>query len=248
MRKIALVTGSSRGIGAATALRLAQNGFDLCINYLKNTSKADEIVSQIKATGVKAIAFQADLSVESEAVDLFNCMDRQLGTLDCLVNNAGILMPQTRVVDMTADRINRILATNVTGYFICCREAIKRMSIQNGGKGGCIVNISSIAARLGAAGEYVDYAASKGAVDTLTRGLALETASEGIRVNCVRPGLIYTDIHADGGEPERVDRLKSSLPLGRGGTVQEVAAAVAWLVSDEASYSTGSFIDVAGGR
>lgn len=248
MKKIVLITGSSRGIGAATACRLAEDGYDICVNYKKNKNAADEIVTKIKALGAGALAIQADVSNENEVVELFERIDREMGSINALVNNAGIILQQMRVEDMTAERINKILKTNTTSYFLCCREAVKRMAYKHGGEGGCIVNVSSAAARLGSAGEYVDYAASKGAIDTLTKGLAVEVANEGIRVNCVRPGFIYTEMHADGGEPNRVDRVKKLVPLQRGGQAEEVAAAIAWLLSDESTYSTGSFIDVSGGR
>lgn len=248
MNRIAIVTGSSKGIGAATALRLASDGYDLCINYVSNEMAANEIVEQCKSRGVKAISVRADISSETDVNSLFDEVDQKLGRPYALVNNAGILFQQKRVVDMTAERINRVLTTNVTGYFLCCKQAIARMSIDRGGDGGVIVNVSSAASRIGGAGEYVDYAASKGAIDTLTLGLAAEVAKEKIRVNCVRPGFIYTDMHASGGEPNRVDRLKESLPIQRGGKPEEVASAISWLVSDESSYTTGSFIDVSGGR
>ncbi len=246
--KVALITGSSRGIGAATAKLLAENGYNLCINYKDNSVAAEQTISEVRATGVKAIAIQADVSDDQAVNKLFETIDNELGTITCLVNNVGILQPQMPVEQMTAERVNTILTTNVTSYFICCREAIKRMAYKNGGSGGAIVNVSSAASRVGAAGEYVDYAASKGAIDTLTRGLSIELAREGIRVNCVRPGFIHTDIHADGGEPERIERIKHLIPMGRGGTAEEVAQAIGWLVSPEASYATGTFIDLAGGR
>ncbi len=248
MNKVALITGSSRGIGAASALRLAADGFDVCVNYIINESAANEVVSQIQKLGKKAIACKADVSREQDVEKLFKVIDCEFGHLDTLVNNAGILLPQIRVENITAARVNQLLSTNVTSYFLCCREAVKRMSSKHGGAGGTIVNVSSAAARLGSGGEYVDYAASKGAIDTLTLGLAIEVAAEGIRVNGVRPGFIYTDMHRDGGEPGRVDRIKHQLPLQRGGQAEEVAAAIAWLTSDESSYTTGSFIEVAGGR
>lgn len=248
MNKIAIVTGASRGIGAATAIRLAFEGFDVCVNYLSNKAAASEVVRVAKSIGVHAVAVQADISCETQVKRLFDTTIEQLGVPTALINNAGILFKQSRLVDMNADRINKVLATNVTGYFLCSREAVRCMSTKSGGTGGVIVNLSSAASRLGSAGEYIDYAASKGAVDTLTIGLAAEIADEGIRVNGVRPGLIYTDMHEAGGEPERVDRLKNSVPLKRGGQPEEVAAAVAWLLSDESSFTTGSFIDVSGGR
>ncbi|GGC62929.1 SDR family oxidoreductase [Undibacterium terreum] len=247
-KKIAVVTGSSRGIGAATVRLLASQGYGVCINYVANGEAAEELLAEIKAVGVPAIAVQADTSQEAEVVRLFKTVDDQLGRVSALVNNAGILATQMRVEDMDAARINRILSTNVTGYFLSSREAIRRMSPRHGGQGGSIVNVSSAASRIGSPGEYVDYAASKGAVDTLTTGLALELAAENIRVNCVRPGIIYTDIHASGGEPGRVDRVKANIPMQRGGSADEVAQAIAWLLSDAASYSTGAFIDVSGGR
>ena len=248
MNKAALITGSSRGIGAATALRLASDGYDICVNFLKNVKAASEVVDKIRLQGLKAIAVKADVSKENDVKHLFDVIDKELGKLHTLVNNAGILLNQTRVETMTEERINKILTTNVTSYFLCNREAIKRMSYTYGGNGGTIVNVSSAASRIGSGVEYVDYAASKGAIDTLTIGLATEVAREGIRVNCVRPGFIYTEMHGDGGEPDRVDRIKKQLPLQRGGQVKEVAAAIAWLVSDESSYTTGSFIEVSGGR
>jgi NAD(P)-dependent dehydrogenase (short-subunit alcohol dehydrogenase family) len=248
MDKIILITGGSRGIGAATARLSALQGYAVCVNYLKNQSAADAVVDEIRSKGGKAIAVAADVSVESEVIRLFETVDAQLGTVSALVNNAGILEKQMRVEEMDAARINRILTANVTGCFLCAREAIRRMSNKYGGVGGAIVNVSSAAARLGSAGEYVDYAASKGAIDTFTLGLSREVAGEGIRVNAVRPGFIYTDIHASGGEPGRVDRLKDSLPMRRGGRPEEVAEAILWLLSDAASYVTGTFIDLAGGR
>lgn len=247
-RKIALVSGASHGIGAATAQRLAIDGYAVCVNYHRNQASAERVVSRIQNKGGEAIAFRADVSDEQEVVALFEHIDAHLGTITALINNAGILLPQLRVEDMTQARINIMLSTNVTSYFLCCREAILRMSTHHGGQGGQIVNVSSAASRIGSGGEYVDYAASKGAIDTLTIGLASEVAAEGIRVNCVRPGFIYTDMHADGGEPGRVDRIKQELPMQRGGRAKEVAAAISWLASDESSYSSGTFIEVSGGR
>lgn len=245
---VAIITGGSRGIGAATARLLGESGYQVCVNYRSNESAAIKVVTDVQGSDVKAIAVQGDVSVESDVVRLFKMVDKELGELTALVNNAGIVLPQTRVENMDASRVNRMLTTNVTSCFLCCREAIRRMSYKRGGKGGSIVNVSSAAARLGSPGEYIDYAASKGAIDTLTRGLALEVADEGIRVNCVRPGFIHTEMHADGGEPNRVDRLADTIPLKRGGTPEEVANAIRWLLSAEASYATGSCIDVAGGR
>ncbi|WP_288130019.1 SDR family oxidoreductase [Microbulbifer sp.] len=247
MSKKVLITGGSRGIGAATANLLASRGYDICISYRERKSAADSVLESIRSHGVKAIAVQADISRESDVVNLFRNMDEELGPLTALVNNAGMLLQQTRVEQMTAERINKILQTNVTGTLLCCREAIKRMSTTQGGTGGSIVNVSSGAARSGSPNEYIDYAASKGAVDTLTIGLSKEIAREGIRVNGVRPGLIDTEMHSNGGEPGRIARLKPAIPLGRGGKDTEVAAAIAWLLSDEASFTTGSFVDTTGG-
>jgi NAD(P)-dependent dehydrogenase (short-subunit alcohol dehydrogenase family) len=246
--KIALVTGSSRGIGAATARKLGETGYAVCINYRSDHSAAQATLADLESYGANAIAVRADVSIEEDVQRLFATIDEQLGRLTLLVNNAGVVAKQSRVEEMHADRINHVLKTNVTSAFICSREAIRRMSTKYGGSGGSIVNVSSAASRIGSAGEYVDYAASKGAVDALTRGLSLEVASEGIRVNCVRPGLIYTDMHKDGGEPGRVDRLKSTVPVQRGGSPEEIANAISWLASDEASYCTGAFFDCAGGR
>jgi len=246
--KIALITGASRGIGNATAQLLAQQGMRVVVNYLRDKQAAQAVVDTINIAGGTAMAWQADVSDERQVVDMFTAIDDAWGPVAVLVNNAGILSTQCRVENLTAERINRVLTTNVTGYFLCCREAVKRMSHQHGGAGGAIVNVSSAASRLGAPGEYVDYAASKGAVDSLTIGLSLEVAAQGIRVNGVRPGFIYTDMHASGGEPGRVDRVASAIPMQRGGQPEEVAQAIAWLVSDSASYVTGSFIDLAGGK
>jgi len=246
--KVMIITGASRGIGAATAVLAARRGYAVCVNYRRRHNEAQNLVQTIRAAGGTALAVAADVSCEDEVVALFDTVTRQWGRLDALVNNAGVIDRQCRVQDMSAARIARILATNVTGLLVCCREAIRRMAQRQGGQGGAIVNVSSAAALLGAPYEYVDYAASKGAVDALTRGLAKEVAADGIRVNAVRPGLIHTDIHADGGEPERVARLMSSVPLARGGTAEEVATAILWLLSDEASYSTGAILDVTGGR
>lgn len=244
--RVALITGSSRGIGAATAKLLVKNGYQVCVNFCSDESAANALMSELAPDC--AIAVQADVSKEDDVIRLFDDVDKQLGPVTALVNNAGIVLPQMRVENMDANRINKTLQTNVTGTLLCCREAVKRMSFQHGGRGGAIVNVSSAAARLGSAGEYVDYAASKGAIDTVTKGLSVEVAAEGIRVNCVRPGFIYTQMHAAGGEPGRVDRLAESIPMKRGGEAAEVAEAIVWLLSDEASYTTGSFIEVSGGR
>lgn len=245
---IALVTGGSRGIGRATALLLAQEGYTVAVNFHHNIRAATEVVNNIVADGGNAFTLRADISDEAQVVAMFESIDRENEPLVALVNNAGILFEQSTIENLSAERINRVLATNVTGYFLCCRETVKRMSHKHGGHGGAIVNVSSAASRLGAPGEYVDYAASKGAVDSLTTGLALEVAAQGIRVNGVRPGLIYTEIHASGGEPGRVDRVKSMLPMQRGGQPEEVAQAISWLLSEKASYVTGSFLELAGGK
>ena len=248
MAGVVLITGGSRGIGAATATLAATRGYAVCVNYRSNADAAAAVVEGITATGGRAIAVQGDVAVEADVVRVFAVCDQRLGRLTALVNNAGILETQTRVESMDAARLQRVLATNVTGAFICAREAVKRMSTKQGGSGGAIVNLSSRASVLGSPGEYVDYAASKAAVDTLTIGLAQEVAAEGIRVNAIRAGVIYTDIHASGGEPGRVDRVKANVPMRRGGTAEEVAKAILWLMSDEASYTTGAFLDVSGGR
>ncbi len=243
-----LITGASRGIGAATALLAAERGFAVAINYRREREAAEALAAQITAAGGKARAFAADVANEGDVLRLFREVDEAFGRLDVLVNNAGILERQMRLEDMDVARLQRVFAVNVTGTFLCCREAVKRMARKQGGNGGSIVNVSSMASRLGSPNEYVDYAAAKGAVDSLTIGLAKEVATEGIRVNAVRPGLIRTDIHASGGEPGRVERLQSAIPLGRGGEAEEVARAILFLASDESSYSTGSFVDVSGGR
>jgi NAD(P)-dependent dehydrogenase (short-subunit alcohol dehydrogenase family) len=245
---VAVITGAGRGIGAATAMLAAQRGYAVAVNYIHDRASADNIVDGIRAAGGRAEALQANVSSEVDVMRLFAEVDHKLGPVTALVNNAGILEPQMRVEDMDAARWTRVLAINVTGSFLCAREAVRRMSIKKGGNGGAIVNISSAAARLGSPGEYVDYAASKAAVEAFTIGLAKEVAEEGIRVNGVRPGVIYTSIHASGGEPGRVDRVKGAVPMKRGGQPEEVAHAVLWLLSDEAGYSTGTFIDVSGGR
>lgn len=246
-QKVAIITGGGRGIGAATAQLFAIEGYAVCINYKSNSEAANKLAQAIIAGGGKCMTFQADVSCEEAVIRMFSAVDRELGALSVLVNNAGILKKQSRLEDMTADRINEILTNNVTSYFLCCREAVKRMSTRHGGSGGVIVNVSSGASRSGSPNEYIDYAASKGAIDTLTKGLSLEVAAEGIRVNCVRPGLIHTDMHADGGEPERVERLKGIIPLQRGGQPAEVAEAIYWLASEKSSFSTGNYLDLAGG-
>ncbi|TLP72167.1 SDR family oxidoreductase [Pseudomonas nitroreducens] len=246
MDKVMLITGASRGIGAATALLAAERGFAVAINYRREQEAAQALVAQITAAGGTARAFAADVANEEDVLRLFREVDEAFGRLDVLVNNAGILERQMRLEDMDVARLQRVFAVNVT--FLCCREAVKRMAHKHGGKGGSIVNVSSMASRLGSPNEYIDYAAAKGAVDSLTIGLAKEVAAEGIRVNAVRPGLIHTEIHASGGEPGRVERLQSAIPLGRGGEAEEVARAILFLASDESSYSTGGFVDVSGGR
>ncbi len=243
-----LITGASRGIGAATALLAAERGFAVALNYRRERDTAQALVARITASGGEARAFAADVADEDEVLRLFGDVHDAFGRLDVLVNNAGILERQMRLEEMDVARLQRVFAVNVTGTFLCCREAVKRMARRHGGRGGSIVNVSSMASRLGSPNEYIDYAAAKGAVDSLTIGLAKEVAADGIRVNAVRPGLIKTDIHASGGEPGRVERLQSAIPLGRGGEAEEVARAILFLASDESSYSTGGFIDVSGGR
>jgi NAD(P)-dependent dehydrogenase (short-subunit alcohol dehydrogenase family) len=248
MEKVMLVTGGARGIGAATALLGAQRGYAVAVNYRQNREAADEVVRRIVKAKGKAVAVAGDVAIEAEVVRLFETVDRALGRVSALVNNAGIVDRGARVEHLEAARIARMFAINVTGSFLCAREAVKRMSTRHGGAGGAIVNVSSIASRLGGAGEYVDYAASKGAIDTLTIGLAKEVGTEGIRVNAVRPGIIRTEIHLASGDPARVERIGSSAPLGRPGEAEEVARAIVWLLSDEASYMTGALVDVTGGR
>lgn len=245
---IMLVTGGSRGIGAATAVLAAAHGWQVAISYKDNAAAADEVLQKIRDAGGTAIAIRADVSVEADVLRLFDAVDEQLGTLSALVNNAGMLEQQMRLDQMTLDRWQRVFSANVFGSFLCAKHAVLRMSTKHGGSGGAIVNVSSAAARLGAPNEYVDYAAAKGAVDSMTIGLSKEVAAEGIRVNAVRPGLIHTDIHASSGEPGRVDRLKGGVPMLRGGHAEEVAEAILWLASAQASYVTGTLMDVTGGR
>ncbi len=248
MSKVLLITGASRGIGAETARLAAAHGYSLCLNYLHSQEAAQKLAASLSGDGHHVITYQADIGVESEVAAMYQAIDREFGRLDGLVNNAGILEQQSDLVDMSRQRWQRILDINVIGSFLCAREAIQRMSTNNGGQGGVIVNLSSRAADLGAAHEYIDYAASKGAIDAMTIGLAREVGDQGIRVNAVKPGLIYTDIHADSGEAGRVDRLKSGVPMQRGGLPIEVAEAILWLLSDASTYTSGSFIDVSGGR
>jgi NAD(P)-dependent dehydrogenase (short-subunit alcohol dehydrogenase family) len=245
--KIVIITGASRGIGAATAKLFAQNGYAVCINYLADDNAAEQLKNEILQFEVKCITVKADVSKSSEVKRLFETVDKQLGCLSVLVNNVGILKTQCRLDEIDEQRFSQVLTTNVMSCFLCSKQGVKRMSSNYGGKGGSIVNVSSGAAKSGSPNEYVDYAASKGAIDSLTKGLAMEVATEGIRVNAVRPGLIHTDIHTLGGEPNRIDRLKTKIPMQRGGEPTEVAEAIYWLASEKSSFATGSFIDIAGG-
>ena len=246
--KIALITGASRGIGAATAQLAARQGWAVAVNYQGNQAAADAVVQQIRAAGGTALAVQADVADEAQVLAMFATVDTQLGRITALVNNAGVVDTTQRVDEMSVARLRRMFDINVIGSFVCAREAVKRMSTKLGGEGGSIVNLSSAAAKLGSPGQYVDYAASKAAIDAFTIGLAKEVALEGIRVNAVRPGIIDTDIHASGGLPDRAAQVAPLVPMQRAGSAHEVAEAIVWLLSDESSYSTGSFIDVTGGR
>ena len=247
-KPIMLITGGSRGIGAATALGAAKRGYRVALSYLGNVAAANEIVQKIQQTGGEAIAIQADVGIEADVLRLFKTVDEKMGNLHVLINNAGMLEKQMRLDQMDVGRWQRVLNANVMGSFLCAREAVFRMSSKHGGKGGVIVNVSSAASRLGSPNEFIDYAAAKGAVDSMTIGLAKEVATEGIRVNAVRPGLIYTDIHTSAGEPGRVDRAKAGVPMQRGGTAEEVAETILWLASEQSSYVTGTLLDVTGGR
>ena len=248
MNPTLLVTGGSRGIGAATALLAAQRGYAVAVNYTTNSLAADEVVRQIRAQGGNAITVQADVSDEAQIMAMFQKIDAKLGRLTAWVNNAGVVDVAARVDEMSVARLKRMFDINVLGSFVCAREAVKRMSTRFGGSGGAIVNVSSAAARLGGGGQYVDYAASKGAIDTFTVGLANEVAQEGIRVNAVRPGIIETEIHASGGQPDRIRQMAPQVPMQRAGSAEEVAQAIMWLLSGDASYTTGTLLDVTGGR
>ncbi|MCM2129861.1 glucose 1-dehydrogenase [Larsenimonas rhizosphaerae] len=247
MDKVMLITGGSRGIGAATSSLAARQGYRVVINYRSDRTSAEALVDTITREGGTAIAVQADMAHEADIVALFDTVDREFGRLDVLVNNAGIVDQKSRVEDMSIERIDRMMRINVTGPFICAREAIRRMSTRHGGQGGAIINVSSAAAHRGSANEYIDYAASKGAIDTFTEGLAKELAGDGIRVNGVRPGVIDTDIHASGGNPDKPTTSAANIPMGRAGRAEEVAHGILWLASDEASFTTGARIDIDGG-
>lgn len=243
-----LITGGSRGIGAATARMAAAEGYDVCVNYASNADAAAAVVADCRAAGVSAMAVQADVSDEQQVIDLFEETEAELGPLTVLVNNAGILHTASRLETFTVERLREVVDVNIIGAFLCVREAVRRMSIGHGGEGGAIVNVSSAASYLGSANEFIDYAATKGAMDTMTIGLANEVATEGIRVNAVRPGLIDTEIHASAGIPDRVERLAGNIPMKRGGSAEEVASLILYLASDAASYTTGALINVSGGR
>jgi NAD(P)-dependent dehydrogenase (short-subunit alcohol dehydrogenase family) len=248
MSEVLLVTGGGRGIGAATARLAAQRGYRVALTFVRDAERAEGVVAEIRAQHGEAISIQADVSVEADVVRLFRTVDQKLGTPRVLVNNAGVVDQQKRVEDYSAERLIRMFAVNTIGSILCAREALRRMSTERGGRGGAIVNVSSTAARIGSPGEYVDYAASKAAIDTFTLGLAKEVASEGVRVNAVRPGIIDTELHASGGEPGRAARIAPQIPMRRAGQAEEVARAILWLASDDASYTSGTLLDVSGGR
>jgi len=245
---VMIVTGGGRGIGAVTARLAAKKGYAVCVNYLNDRDSAEAVVHEIRAADGRAIAVAGDVSSEKDVLNLFQESDRSLGPLTVLVNNAGIVVRRARVDEMEAERLQRMFAVNAVGAFLCAREAVRRMSTRHGGKGGAIVNVSSSAARIGSADEWVDYAATKGAIDTMTLGLAREVAGEGIRVNAVRPGFVNTDLHANAGDPQRLERLRAGIPMKSGGDPVDVARAILWLASEEASYTTGALLDVSGGR
>ncbi|WP_186106216.1 SDR family oxidoreductase [Burkholderia gladioli] len=243
-----LITGGSRGVGAATARLAAAQGYDVAISFVSDEAAARAVAADVEAAGRRALAIRADSADPGQVAGLFEAIDQEFGRLDVLVNNAAIIARQSRLEDLGFERMQRIFAVNAIGPILCAQQAVKRMSTRHGGRGGAVVNVSSASARLGSPNEYVDYAASKGALETFTTGLAKEVAREGIRVNCVRPGHIYTDMHASGGEPGRVDRVKDSIPMGRGGQPEEVARAILWLAGAEASFVTGTFLDATGGK
>jgi NAD(P)-dependent dehydrogenase (short-subunit alcohol dehydrogenase family) len=247
-RRTLLVTGGSRGIGAAVCRLAGADGYDVAVNYVSNRDAAESVVADVERAGGKAIAVPGDVGSEADVIGMFEAVDKHFGPLYGLVNNAGVVDMQARLDTFSLERLERMFRINVTGAFLCAREAVRRMSTRHGGTGGAIVNISSAAARLGSPGWYIDYAASKGAIDTMTKGLALEVAAEGVRVNGIRPGIIDTEIHASGGEPDRIEKVRDGLPMKREGSAEEVARGVLWLLSDEASYATGTTIDITGGR
>lgn len=248
MNRSLLVTGGSRGIGAAAAVLAAQRGWDVAVNYTRDAAAAERVAAQVRAAGRRALVIQADVAEEAEVLAMFAAVDREFGALHGLVNNAGVVDLPARVDEMSLQRLQRMFAINLTGSFLCAREAVRRMSTKHGGAGGAIVNLSSAASKLGSPGQYVDYAASKAGIDLMTLGLAREVATEGIRVNAVRPGIIDTEIHASGGLPDRAKQVAPQVPMQRAGTAEEVAQAIVWLLSDEASYTTGAVLDVTGGR